>query len=288
MKFEKMFATEEQCLEYIKKIRYSNGYVCRKCQNRDYWVNNRGVLKCRKCRDEISVTSGTIFHNSKLPMILVFRALWWMVAQKNGVSATGLQRILGIGSYRTAWSWLHKFRSLMLYAEQEKLNGNVEVDDVFIGGKNSGKQVAVVIAIELSQKGTRRVKMAILPLKSEKAHINFILQNINKGSTLITDSRSVFKGLKNLGYDHCVESNKAVLDEKEILPNVYRVASLIRRWLLGTHQNFIGQQYLSNYLDEYTFRYNRRKSNNRGLLFYKLLEQGIIHQSIDYKSVKRM
>lgn len=114
IEFEKMFTTEEQCLDYLKEFRFPEGYSCRKCQHNEYWLNKRGIMVCKSCRDELSITSGTIFHRSKLPLVVIFRALWWMVAQKNGVSAVGLQRVLGLGSYRTAWIWLHKFRRLIV------------------------------------------------------------------------------------------------------------------------------------------------------------------------------
>lgn len=140
IEFEKMFSTEEQCLDYIKELRFSKGYSCRKCRHNEYWLNKRGIMVCKRCRDELLVTSGTIFHKSKLPLVVIFRALWWIVAQKNGVSAVGIQRILGLGSYRTAWVWLHKFRRLMVFPGRNKLMGKIEVDETFVGGKKAGKR----------------------------------------------------------------------------------------------------------------------------------------------------
>jgi ribosomal protein L37AE/L43A len=123
MEFEKMFTTEEQCLAYLKELRFPKGYSCRKCQHAEHWINKRGILVCKNCRDELSVTAGTVFHRSKMPLATIFRALWWMMAQKNGVSAIGVQRILSIGSYRTAWAWLHKFRRLMVFPGRDRLKG---------------------------------------------------------------------------------------------------------------------------------------------------------------------
>jgi len=295
IEFENMFATEEQCLQYIKELRFGAGYTCRKCNHNEYWNNNRGILICKRCRDELSVTAGTIFHRSKLPLVVIFRTLWWMVAQKNGVSAIGLQRVMGIGSYRTAWTWLHKFRRLMVFPGRDKLNGKVEVDETLVGGKKSGKRgrgaegkSLVIIAIEIFDKGSGRVRMAAVTDASKKSLGDFITNNIEVGSIVITDGWKGYSGLIKKGYKHEVEEMTKLLDGDEILPNVHRTAALLKRWLLGTHQNYIGEQYLPYYLDEYTFRYNRRKSKSRGLLFQRLIEQGVLHVPVDYKQIRSM
>ena len=295
IEFEKMFTTKEQCLDYLKELRFPKGYSCRKCQHSEYWLNNRGIMVCKNCKDELSITSGTIFHRSKLPLVVIFRALWWMIAQKNGVSAVGVQRVLGLGSYRTAWVWLHKFRRLMVFPDRNKLSGKIEVDETLVGGKRSGKRgrgaegkSLVVIAVEILKKGTGRVRMSLISDASKKSLKKFIIENIETGSNLITDGWKGYTGISKSGYQHEIEDKTKLLDGEEILPNVHRIASLLKRWLLGTHQNYIGEEYLSYYLDEYTFRYNRRKSNSRGLLFQRLVEQGVLHEPVEYKSIKRM
>lgn len=295
IEFEKMFTTEEQCLDYMKELRFPKGYSCRKCQHNEYWLNNRGIMVCKNCKNELSITSGTIFHRRKLPLVVIFRALWWMVAQKNGVSAVGIQRVLGLGSYRTAWVWLHKFRRLMVFPGRNKLSGKIEVDETLVGGRRSGKRgrgaegkLLVVIAVEIMEKGTGRVRMSLISDASKKSLRKFINENIEIGSTLITDGWKGYAGISKSGYQHEIEDKTKLLDGEEILPNVHRIASLLKRWLLGTHQNYIGEQYLSYYLDEYTFRYNRRKSNSRGLLFQRLVEQGVLHEPVEYKVIKRM
>lgn len=295
MEFEKMFATEEQCFTYLKELRFANGYSCRKCQHKNYWINKRNLLVCKNCKDELSITAGTIFHRSKLPLTTIFRALWWMVAQKNGVSAVGLQRVLGLGSYRTAWTWLHKFRRLMIFPGRDRLSGKVEVDETLVGGKKAGKRgrgaegkSLVLIAVELMEKGTGRVRLSIIPDASKRSLSKFIKENIQEGSTLITDGWKGYIGISKKGYEHIIEDKTKMLEDQEILPNVHRIASLLKRWLLGTHQNYIGEQYLSYYLDEYTFRHNRRKSKSRGLLFHRLIEQGVLHEPTEYKLIKSM
>jgi len=295
IEFEQMFSTEEQCLEFIKKIRFPEGYHCPKCESTEHWLNNRNLMVCKTCKYELSVTSGTFFHKSKLPLVVIFRTIWWMIAQKNGVSSVGIQRILGIGSYRTAWTWLHKFRRLMVFPNRTKLKGSVEVDETLVGGKKSGKRGRgaegkrlVAIAIEVKIKGTGRVRMAVIKDASKKSLKKFITDNIEEGSIVITDGWKGYNGIDKKGYQHKIENETKLIDNEEILPNVHRIASLLKRWLLGTHQNYIGDGYLEYYLDEYTFRYNRRKSNSRGLLFQRLIEQGVLSKPIGYKDIKRM
>jgi len=274
IEFEKMFTTEEQCLDYLKELRFPKGYSCRKCEHNEYWLNNRGIMVFKNCKNELSITTETIFHRSKLLLVVIFRALWWMVAQKNGVSVVGIQRVLGLGSYRTAWVWLHKFRRLMVFPGRNKLSGKIEVDETLVGGKISGKRgrgaegkSSVVIAVEILEKGTGRVRMSLISDASKKSLRKFINENIETGSNLITDGWKGYTGISKRGYQHKIEDKTKLLDGEEILPNVHRIASLLKRWLLGTHQNYIGEEYLSYYIDEYNFRYNRRKSNSRRLLF---------------------
>lgn len=295
IEFEKMFSTEEQCINYLKEVRFPEGYLCRKCNHDKFWINNRGITVCKKCRDEFSITVGTIFHKSRLPLVTIFRMLWWMVAQKNGVSAKGLQRVMGVGSYKTAWTWLHKFRHLMIFPGRDKLFGMVEVDETLVGGKKTGKRgrgaegkTLVVIAVELMDKGTGRVRLSVVPDASWKSLKKFITDNIEAGSTVITDGWKGYSGLSKKGYQHKVVDIAKVPDGTEILPNVHRIASLLKRWLLGTHQNYVSETYLAYYLDEYTFRYNRRKSNSRGLLFQRLIEQGVSRDNVDYKQIRSM
>ena len=206
---------------------------------------------------------------------------------KNGVSAKGLQKILGIGSYETAWNWLHKFRRLMIIPDRNKLSDIVEVDETYVGGARSGKRgrgaegkVVVFIAVEVKDFGTGRVRIEPkLDVTSDSIQL-FIRNNVYMGSTIISDGLNSYKNITKAGYKHKIETNKSKLDDEELLPNVHRVASLLKRWLIGTHQNYASEDKLKYYLDEFTFRYNRRTSNSRGLLFYRIIEQSVIHQPV--------
>ena len=138
--FDRLFSTNKKCISFLQKLKYPEGYKCASCYCIEYWINSRNVFVCKFCRSKSSITSGTLFHKSRLPLTVIFRAMWWIVAQKNGVSAEGLQRILGIGSYETAWTWLHRFRRVMILSDREKLSGMIEVDETLVGGKKSGKR----------------------------------------------------------------------------------------------------------------------------------------------------
>jgi transposase-like protein len=215
-----------------------------------------------------------------------------MVAQKNGVSAKGLQKILGFGSYQTAWTWLHKFRRLMVLSGRSKLQGTVEVDEVFVGGKKPGKRgrgaegkSLVAVAVEIAGRKTGRMRLAKIPNASSESLHGFIVGNIDKPSKIITDGWLGYNGLSQIGYEHEIQESKVKDGDEEILPNVHRISSLLKRWLLGTHQSYLNKNKLEYYLDEYVFRYNRRTSKSRGLLFLRLVEQAVIMAPVSYEKI---
>lgn len=292
MDFEKMFATEQQCIDFVTYIRWPNGFVCSNCNSIFYWYKSRGRFTCKECHFETTVISNTIFHGSRKPLALWFRAIWWMIAQKSGVSAKGLQKILGLGSYQTAWTWLHKFRRLMVLPDRDKLKGIIEVDETLIGGKKSGKRgrgaegkSLIVIAVEVINRKTGRIRLAKIPNALSKSLKGFITNNIEKGSTIITDGWGGYNNLSELGYNHEIQNNLVIDIDGEILPHAHRIASLLKRWLLGTHQSYLNKNKLEYYLDEYTFRYNRRTSKSRGLLFYRLIEQAVVSEPVTYRKI---
>ena len=291
MEFEDMFRTEQDCIDYLVNIRWPKGFECPVCGSIRSWKKIKGRFECIDCHAETTVTNGTIFHKSTKPLMIWFRALWWMVAQKNGVSAKELQKIIGLGSYRTAWTWLHKFRRLMVLGGRSKLKGIVEIDEVLIGGKKSGKRgrgaegkSLVALAVEIIGKKTGRIRLSKIPNASAKNLNVFILKNIEQGSTIVTDGWRGYQNVSELGYKHEIHDS-FFLDDEEVLPNVHRAASLLKRWLLGTHQSYLNKNKLEYYLDEFVFRYNRRNSNSRGLLFLRLLEQAVITPPISYEKI---
>jgi transposase-like protein len=287
MEFEKLFSTDDQCLSYLLLLRLENSYLCPSCSHVEYWINDRKQMVCKLCKRQTSILAGTIFHGTKTPITLILRALWFMVAQKNGVSAVSVQKILGINRYETVWTWLHKFRRLMVVPERSKLSGTVEIDETLVGGKKSGKRgrgaegkILVVIAIELVGKKMGRVRMETIESAGRVNLNQFVKNNIELESTVITDGWKGYTDIKKMKYKHEIQNKKLILDKEDITPNVHKIASLLKRWLLGTHQNYVSQDYLNFYLDEFTFRYNRRNSKSRGLLFYTLLKQAMSHQPL--------
>jgi transposase-like protein len=287
MEFEKYFQDEEKCVDYLIEVKWPFGYICEKCGFNEYWTLSRKRIKCKQCSSITTITANTFFEQSNKPLALWFRAIWWMIAQKNGVSASGLQSILGIGSYKTAWIWLHKLRTLMVFPNRDKLTGKVEVDETFVGGASEGKRgrgsenkTLVIIAVELLPIGTGRVRAKVIPNAEGKHLLKFIRENIEKGATITTDGWKGYSQLEAKGYKHTINKQVIATTQDEMLPNVHRIAALLKRWLLGTHQNYTSQERLHSYLDEFTFRYNRRKSNSRGLLFHRIIEQAIDRKPI--------
>ena len=292
MKFEEMFKTEQDCIDYLVDLRWPDGFVCPQCGSIRFWKKNKGRYECSDCHKETTVINNTMFHKTTKPLSIWFRAIWWMVAQKNGVSAKGLQKVLGLGSYQTAWTWLHKFRRLMVLSGRSKLHGSIEVDEVLVGGKTHGKRgrgaegkSLIAVAVEVKGRKTGRVRIEKIPDASSKSLKSFIERNIENTSTIITDGWPSYSVLKKMDYKHKVQKSTVINEDEEILPNVHRIASLLKRWLLGTHQSYLNKNKLGYYLDEYVFRYNRRTSNSRGLLFMRLLEQAVITEPVSYDKI---
>jgi transposase-like protein len=241
---------------------------------------SRGLWLCGECRHQCSVTAGTIFQDSHLPLTVWFRAMWHMTSQKNGISALGLQRALGLGSYKTAWAMLHKLRRAMVRPGRERLKGTVEVDEAYWGGEEEGvrgrqteEKALIGVAAEQDGQGIGRIRLQCLSDLSSASLHGFIAQVIEPGSTVRTDGLNAYLGLP--GYFHDRRVQRGEPEGEYLLPRVHRVVSLLKRWLLGTHQGAIGQEHLQDYLDEFTFRFNRRKSASRGKLFYRLAEQAV-------------
>ena len=234
-----------------------------------------------QCAYQVSVTAGTLFHDTHKPLRLWFEAMWYITNQKYGVSALGLQRVLGFGSYRASWTWLHKLRRAMVRPGRDRLSGVVEVDEIFIGGERPGKRgrgaankTLVVIAAQQAEKGIGRIRLHRVANAAGVSLEPAVEQMVEPGTEVHTDGWGGYNGLAGLGYKHKVIRETPDLGEN-LLPLANRIASLLKRWLLGTHQGAVQSSHLDYYLDEYTFRFNRRTSKSRGLLFYRLITQAV-------------
>jgi transposase-like protein len=228
----------------------------------------------------MSITAGTIFQDSHMPLTIWFRAMWQVTSQKNGISALGLQRVLGLGSYKTAWAMLHKLRRAMVRPGRERLHGVVEVDETYWGAEETGaigrwtqSKTLIIVAVEEDGKGMGRIRLRTIPDLTKETLHGFISESVEPGSTVRTDGFSSYLGLEGYAHDRHVQVQQ---DEGEhVLPRVHRVISLLKRWLLGTHQGAVGYSHLDEYLNEFTFRFNRRTSASRGKLFYRLAQQAV-------------
>lgn len=293
LELEQRFGTEDACREYLTRLRWPEGFICPACKAKAGWLDRRHRWACQGCRRQTTITAGTIFAGTHLPLRIWFRAAWQVTGQKSGASALGMQRVLGLGSYETAWSWLHKLRRAMVRPGRDRLSGTVEVDETFIGGVGSATgrdgagKALVVIAAEEDGRGIGRIRLGRVPDAASPSLQGFIQNTVAPGSTIHTDGWAPYQGLEKLGYAHTVTrlKGKDPAAAVELLPRVHRVASLLKRWLLGTHQGAVGPQHLDYYLDEFTFRFNRRRSASRGKLFFRLLEQAVQVEPVTYDQI---
>jgi transposase-like protein len=280
-----MFPDDEACLRYVEELRWPDGFSCPACGTKgEPWRATRGRLVCQACRSQTRVSAGTIFDRTRTPLTTWFEAAWHLTTAKNGMSAQTLSGTLGT-SYRVAWAMLHRYRIAMVRAEREPLQGDVEVDETLIGGVDHGgkrgrgaKKCVVVTAVEIKQhKGFGRVRMRYVPDASNTSLVPFVCEVVAPGSTVLTDGWGGYNRLPEQGYLHRATVVSASWDPANpSLPGVHRIASLLKRWILGTHQGSVDPVHLQSYLEEFTFRFNRRSSGSRGLVFRRLLEQAVV------------
>jgi len=284
MELERRFTSEQACREYLFALRWPDGFICRRCEGREAWPMARGKWLCRNCRAQVSVTAGTVFQDSKLPLALWFRAIWQMTSQKHGMSALGLQRVLGLGSYKTAWAMLHKLRRAMVRPGRDRLHGTVEVDETYWGSEEEGvrgrktvDKALIAVAAEAApgrSKAIGRIRLRHIPDTKRATLHGFIAEAIEPASTVVTDGLNAYRDLKDYVHEPYVQRHQPAGAE-HLMPRVHYVASLLKRWLLGTHQGAIAHEHLDDYLNEFTFRFNRRTSASRGKLFYRLAQQAV-------------
>jgi transposase-like protein len=295
--FQAWFRTDADCLDYLEWLRWQGGFACPACGSGG-WRLGDGRFECGGCGRRTSVTAGTVFDRTRTPLTVWFTACWIFATQKDGVSAQSLQRALEIGSYQTAWAMLHRLRSVLVRSGRDLLAGVVEVDETFIGGEEAGlrggrargKKSLVGIAVEVREpRGIGRCRMSVLQDASAAALHPFVAGNVEPGTRVITDAWQGYRGLDGLGYAHERRSQRAARargeDPGELLPAVHRVASLAKRWLLGTHQGSVDAEHLASYLDESVSRFNRRRSASRGLVFCRVLELAVAHDPVRYRDL---
>jgi transposase-like protein len=296
------FVGEEACLSYLERLRWPRGFVCPRCSVVEPpFRSSRARLMCRSCGYQGTVTAGTIFDKTRTPLRVWLAAAWYLTNQKQGVSALGLQRVLGLGSYQTAWTLLHRFRRAMVRPDRERLKGLVEVDETYIaitdrdtpispvGRKNKTRKELVVIAVEIApRKGFGRIRLRRIANDSAECVAPFVQEVVDPGAEVRTDGSAAYRALNELGYAH----QRQVMLGADVpahvkMAGVHRIAALVKRWILGTHHGSIQPEHLDAYLDEFVFRFNRRQSGSRGLLFYRLLQQAVVTEPVTYANVTK-
>ena len=289
IEFVDRFSTDKACWDYLIKIRWPDGFICPKCGGTKGWVNLRDVFECSSCNYQTSITAGTVLEGTRKSLREWFHAMWWICTQTTGGSAKGLQRLLGLKSYQTAWTWLHKLRIAMVRADRTLLSDTVELDEIFIGGSLAGKRgrgaegkTLVAVALERNGKQNERIRLAVIPNASSEILGGFVKTNIAKGSTVITDGWNGYNNLNKLEYTHKVEVK--TVGEENLLPHVHTIAALLKRWLLGTHHGAVSAKHLQSYLDEFVFKQNRRKSRYVGKIFYRLVQGAMVSAPKQYNS----
>ena len=287
------FPTDAACLDYLDWLRWPEGFRCPICRGEQAWKLDDGRWSCGRCGRRVSATANTIFHGTRTPLTVWFAAGWMMVSGKHGISALGLKRTLAIGSEQTAWAMLYRYRTAMVRPGRERLGGVVEVDETVFGapapgrrGRGAAGKTIVEIAVEQGDRGIGRCRMHVIEKIDTAAIREFLLAHVEPGAIVLTD------GLKSYGpacggdYEHRPEPvGPSGMQAHELLPAVHRVAALAKGWLLGTHQGGVKPEHLQAYLDEFTFRFNRRHSRSRGMLFYRLLEHAVQSERRTYRSL---
>lgn len=292
--FRSWFRTDTDCLDYLEWLRWPKGFVCPSCDAGGGWATSDGRFKCATCGERTSTTAGTLFDRRRTPLTVWFAACWMFASQKDGVAALSLQRALEIGSYPTAWAMLHRLRAVLVRPGRERLSGVVEVDETVIGGVEPGltggrsrgnKKSLVAVAVERKEpNGLGCCRMAPIPDASSETLRAFLVDSVVEGSTVVTDGWQAYRQAVSGLYvheRHVVPKNEA----SQLMPGVHRVASLSKRWLLGTHQGSVEADHLGQYLNEFVFRFNRRGSHSRGLLFYRVLDLAVAHEPVRYRDL---
>jgi transposase-like protein len=290
LELEQRFGDQAQCRAYLFALRWPQGFVCPACGAGGLAIR-RDLWRCLQCGLETSVMAGTIFQDSKLPLTIWFRAMWQVTSQKNGISALGLQRVLGLGNYKTAWAMLHKLRRAMVRPGRDRLSGVVEVDEAYWGAEESGvrgrqslRKTLIIVAAQADGEGIGRIRLRHIADTNRATLHGFIGESIEPGSTVVSDGLQAYRELEGYVHQRQIQKNQPAGAE-HLLPRVHRVISLLKRWLLGTHQGAIDHEYLQDYLDEFTFRFNRRKSASRGKLFYRLAQQAVQVSPVPFDSL---
>jgi len=290
IEFQRRFADEAVCLEYLAASRWPDGYRCPACGGDRAWVlARRHLWQCAACGHQASVTAGTVLHGTRTPLPLWFWAAYLVTTLTPGISALQLQRQLAISRYERAWTMLHKLRRAMVAREREPLKYEVEADEFFLGGyeqglrggRQRGGKALVAAAVEVRGAGSGRLRLTVVPDASAASLGGFVVAAVCPGAIVHTDGWAGYADLEGRGYQHRPRSQRANPDE-QLLPRVHRAISNLKSWLRGTHRG-VSSSHLQVYLDEYVFRFNRRGTPMAA--FQTLLGLGTQHEPTTYHQI---
>ena len=296
--FQRQFASEEACQDYLTACRWPDGFACPRCgHQRAYRIKEHRRWQCAACRYQVSLTAGTILHNTKTPLTVWFWAAYLTVTDTRGMSALLLQRQLGLRRYETAWMLLHKLRRAMVNAAREPLHGEVEIDDTWIGGPQAGLRgsrqlkgrhaALVLVAVEKRGATSGRVRMAVIPDFKATTLTAFIKRHVVPGSTIYTDGLKQFTGLPLAGFKHVARAQprrgELRKGAQSVVPLADRAIGNLQQWLVGTHHG-VSRAQLQVYLDEFAFRHNRRRKPTAA--FQTLLGLGAGRAPTPYRRIR--
>lgn len=286
--FQRLFPDDAACARYLEGAKWPKGFVCPHCKEKGEpfrMATRTSVLTCRKCRRQTSLAVGTVMARTHSPLTTWFWGAYLVSTVTPGISALQFQRQLGLNRYETAFQILHKLRAGMVRQDRDRIGGNlsrrdhIEIDETWIGGATRGEgrgvhdQTLVVAAVEVrtrppkkGDKPTRRggryagrLRLEIAPNRSAKSLCAFVEQAVEPGAMVITDAWKGYGPLQDMGYEHLpvAQSDDPAVAE-EYLPIVHLVFSNLKAWIVGTHHGAISPKHLQTYLNEFTFRFNRR------------------------------
>ncbi len=289
IEFQRRFSGDEECRRYLLEARWPRGYSCPRCNHREaYEVSSRALLKCKVCGYQTSATAGTVLHGSKMPLSTWFWAAYLVTTHTPGFSALQLQRQLGLKRYETAWAMLQKLRRAMVRPERDRIWGKVEVDETYVGGLEEGRRGGrqrkstksiVVAAVEVRGRGSGRIRLAVVGDVSAASLVPFVEGAVEPGSTLLTDGWLGYAPLRKR-YDHQPTTQGGPQNAMQLLPRVHRAFSNLKTWLAGTHHG-VSPNHLPHYLNEFVFRFNRRRTPMAA--FQSLLGLTAQHTPTTYK-----
>ena len=273
--FEARFATDEDCRAYWIQARWGGEPSCAHCTSTRVWTIREGTtFECADCGHQTSLTSGTLLEKTHKPLKMWFRAIFEISTRRTGISGKDLQRIMGFGSYKTAWSWLHKLRAAMVGSDSEPLGPFVQIDEALVGGRGGPHKELVLVAAEAGG----RVRLAHVENNDKGTCKRFADGQIGTEAHVVTDGHAGYDK-KSLGKrpHEAVVQTKAERRENDAVQSCHWTISLLKRWLIGTHAGAVSDKHLQAYLDEFAFRHNRRKTNGVGRIAARVIEKLVAH-----------